>query len=43
LRYKTDSSFLDFAKPKEKEESVGRDHSGSSLGFYDTRHEADNQ
>jgi len=37
LQNKTDSSFLDLAKSKEKEESVGRDHTGSSLGDQDTK------
>jgi hypothetical protein len=43
LQNKTDSSFLDLGKSREKEESVGRDHIGSSLGVYDTKLEADNQ
>jgi len=41
LQNKTDSSFLDLAKSKEKEESVGRDHTGSSLGDQDTKLQAD--
>jgi hypothetical protein len=38
-----DFSFLDLGKSKEKEESVGRDHAGSSLGDKDTKLEGDNQ
>ena len=34
---------MDLANSKEKEESVGRDHAGSSLGDQDTKLEADNQ